>query len=53
MENKPKNGAQNKRMFGKDITNLEKRAKAHSIWEKAPQMAEFRLKSRSLDKKSY
>jgi hypothetical protein len=41
-----------KRVFGKDITNLERRNKNNSISEKINLAAEGRNKSRSLDKKT-
>ena len=40
-----------KRVFGKDITNLERRNKATSICEKAQQFPEYRPKANSFDKK--
>jgi len=42
----------NKRVFGKDITNIYRRNKNNSICEKATLPTDFRTKSRSFDKKS-
>jgi len=53
MENRLRNAPTSKRVFGKDITNLERRSKVHSISEKAPQIMENRNKSRSFDKKGF
>lgn len=47
MENRLKNAINSKRVFGKDITNLERRTKANSISEKNTQIIENRQKSRS------
>jgi len=51
MEIRLRNAPNNKRVFGKDITNLERRSKANSISEKNTQFIENRQKSRSFDKK--
>ena len=51
MEIRLRNAPNNKRVFGKDITNLDRRSKANSISEKNTQIIENRQKSRSFDKK--
>ena len=51
MEIRLRNAPNNKRVFGKDITNLDRRSKANSISEKNTQILENRQKSRSFDKK--
>ena len=51
MDIRLRNAPNSKRVFGKDITNLERRSKAYSISEKNPQILENRQKSRSFDKK--
>lgn len=51
MEARLRNGPSSRRVFGKDITNLERRSKVHSISEKASLLPEPRHKSRSFDKK--
>lgn len=53
MENRLRNAPTSRRVFGKDITNLERRSKVHSISEKTPQLMENRNKSRSFDKKVF
>jgi hypothetical protein len=55
MEARLRNGPSSRRVFGRDITNLERRSKVHSIHEKNPllqdkQNQELRHKSRSFDK---
>lgn len=47
MDTKLRNPIKNNRVFGRDITNLERRAKANSISEKNTQIIENRQKSRS------
>jgi hypothetical protein len=51
MEGRLRNGPSSRRVFGKDITNLERRSKVHSISEKTTLLPEPRHKSRSFDKK--
>lgn len=51
MEARLRNGPSSRRVFGKDITNLERRSKVHSISEKTSLLPEARHKSRSFDKK--
>jgi hypothetical protein len=41
----------NKRVFGRDITNVDRRVKNNSISEKPALVAETRNKSRSFDKR--
>ena len=52
MEARLRNGPGSRRVFGKDITNLERRSKGHSICEKASLVPELRHKSRSFDKRA-
>jgi hypothetical protein len=51
MERGIRNAPNNKRVFGKDITNLERRPKVNSISEKPMSIPEFRTRSQSFDKK--
>ena len=50
MEVRNKN-AGSKRVFGRDITNIERRGKVHSISEKGSLFGEHRHKSRSFEKR--
>lgn len=52
MDVRLRNGPGSRRVFGKDITNLERRSKGHSICEKASLVPELRHKSRSFDKRA-
>jgi hypothetical protein len=51
MERGIRNAPNNKRAFGKDITNLERRPKVNSISEKPMIVPEFRTRSQSFDKR--
>jgi len=52
MDCRLKNIPNSKRIFGRDITNLEKRNKNNSILEKPTLQADTRSKSYSVDKKT-
>jgi hypothetical protein len=51
MEGRSRLGA-GKRVFGRDITNIERRGKVHSISEKPLALQEHRKPSRSFEKKA-
>lgn len=51
MEGRVRQGAGSKRVFGRDITNLERRGKVHSITEKSTSILEPRKPSRSFEKR--
>lgn len=55
MDIRNRNNIYNKRIFGKDITNIEKRSKNFSISEKPTQLStvDQRLKSKSVSYKPY
>ena len=51
MEGRLRQANNSKRVFGRDITNLERRGKVHSITEKASSLQEYRKPSKSFEKK--
>jgi hypothetical protein len=53
MDCRIRNVPNSKRIFGKDITNLEKRSKNNSILDKPALQLDNRPKSYSFDKKSF
>jgi len=51
MEGRLRQGNNSKRVFGRDITNLERRGKVHSITEKTSSILDYRKPSKSFEKK--
>ena len=52
MEGRLRHANNSKRVFGRDITNLEKRSKVHSISEKTSSLLDYRKTSKSFEKKA-
>ena len=51
MEGRLRQANNSKRVFGRDITNLERRGKVHSITEKTSSIQDYRKPSKSFEKK--
>ena len=51
MEGRLRQANNSKRVFGRDITNLEKRHKANSIADKTSSLLDYRKPSKSFEKK--
>ena len=51
MEGRTRQANNSKRVFGRDITNIERRGKVHSITEKASTLQDYRKPSKSFEKK--
>ena len=51
MEGRLRQANNSKRVFGRDITNLERRGKVQSITEKTSSLHDYRKPSKSFEKK--
>lgn len=53
MEGRLRQAGASKRVFGRDITNLERRNKVQSITEKTTSLHEYRKPSRSFERRTH